>query len=211
MSEAGTPTYPVTTIAKLLLLTDRRVQQLSAEGVIPRAERGRYELAPAVQGYIRYLQERHLGKEGETGEEGESTIAAEKLRKLKADADMAEMDRDKQAGVLQDEGAVVKAYAGRIVAARAKMLGIPKNLSPQLVGMEDPAEIETLIKAEVYAALRELGSTAQSATNGTPGEPSNASPAGAIGGSDGEGGPTVPGEGGPAVDAPAGVDGQPVG
>ena len=34
MSGAGNPTYPVNVIAKLLKLTERRVQQLSREGVI---------------------------------------------------------------------------------------------------------------------------------------------------------------------------------
>ena len=51
-------THSVATIASLLMLSERRVQQLTREGVIPRAERGRYELVPAVQGYVRYLQER---------------------------------------------------------------------------------------------------------------------------------------------------------
>ena len=58
MSSSGNPTYPVSVIAKLLKLTERRVQQLSKEGVIPKAEHGRYELAAAVQGYVGYLQER---------------------------------------------------------------------------------------------------------------------------------------------------------
>ena len=59
MSSAAT--YPVSTIAKLLMLTERRVQQLTADGVIPKPERGRYELIPAVQGYIKYLRARTLG------------------------------------------------------------------------------------------------------------------------------------------------------
>jgi len=52
MNKTGAPTYPVSTIAKLLLLSERRVQQLTKEGVIPKAERGRYELAPAVQARV---------------------------------------------------------------------------------------------------------------------------------------------------------------
>ncbi len=48
---------PVAVIARPLDLTERRVRQLSAEGVIPKAARGRYELVGAVQGYVRYLRE----------------------------------------------------------------------------------------------------------------------------------------------------------
>ena len=49
-------TYNVETIAQILDLTPRRVQQFANEGYIPRASRGRYHLLPAVQGYIRYLR-----------------------------------------------------------------------------------------------------------------------------------------------------------
>ena len=52
-----TPSYPLSTIAKLLLLSEQRVVQLTKDGFIPSFEKGRYELAPAVQGYIRYLQD----------------------------------------------------------------------------------------------------------------------------------------------------------
>lgn len=63
---SATPTYPVATIADLLMVSERRVQQLAKEGVIPKAERGRYELVPTVQGYIRYLQERSVHSDATT-------------------------------------------------------------------------------------------------------------------------------------------------
>ena len=54
-------TYPVSTIAKLLILTERQVQSLAKQGVLPKTERARYELVPVVQAYIRYLRERAMG------------------------------------------------------------------------------------------------------------------------------------------------------
>jgi hypothetical protein len=42
-------TYSVSTIAKLLILTERQVQALAKDGVLPKAERGRYALVPVVQ------------------------------------------------------------------------------------------------------------------------------------------------------------------
>jgi hypothetical protein len=57
----GPAFYPVETIAKLLDLTPRRVQQLSAEGVIPRVGHGKYELVSSVRGYIRYLKAAEIG------------------------------------------------------------------------------------------------------------------------------------------------------
>ena len=69
-------TYPVNVIAKLLDLTIRRVYQLTNEGVIPRAEKGRYELVPAVQGYIRYLRDRAVGADALPDESARASRAS---------------------------------------------------------------------------------------------------------------------------------------
>ena len=60
-------TYPVNVISKLLDLTPQRVGQLVSAGVIPKAERGRYELVPCVRGYIRYLRDRAVGADALPG------------------------------------------------------------------------------------------------------------------------------------------------
>lgn len=44
------------TLSILLDLTERRVQQLAREGVMVRDKRGRYDLIPSIQGYVRYLR-----------------------------------------------------------------------------------------------------------------------------------------------------------
>ena len=51
------PLYPVDAIAKLLNISPRRIQQLVALEVIPRGERGRYDLLRCVRGYVMYLQQ----------------------------------------------------------------------------------------------------------------------------------------------------------
>ena len=48
---------PIGVIARLLDLSERRVQQLSRDGVIPKAERGQYDLVAAVRGYVAYLRD----------------------------------------------------------------------------------------------------------------------------------------------------------
>ena len=74
-------------LAKLLDLTERRVRQLSAEGVIPKAARGRYEVVGAVRGYIRYLRDLAL-----KGDLGTADYGIERARLVKARADLAEME-----------------------------------------------------------------------------------------------------------------------
>jgi len=48
---------PVNIVAKLLNVTRRRVQQLSADGRIPKPKDGKYDLIACLTGYIRYLQQ----------------------------------------------------------------------------------------------------------------------------------------------------------
>ena len=43
-------------ISQLLKLSERRIQQLAKDEVIPKAQRGEYDMIPCVHGYIDYLK-----------------------------------------------------------------------------------------------------------------------------------------------------------
>ena len=78
-------THPLGTISKLLDLFERRVHQLSREGIIPKAQHRLYELVPAVQGYIRYLRYRSL-------EVGAVSIDVARQSKTAAEAELADIE-----------------------------------------------------------------------------------------------------------------------
>ena len=48
--------YPKETIANLLNISERRIEQLVKQKVMPKAGRGVFDLGPTVQAYVRYLQ-----------------------------------------------------------------------------------------------------------------------------------------------------------
>jgi len=79
------PGHPVGTIAVLLDLTERRVQQLAGEGVIPRNSHGRYEIGLAVRGYVKYLRERSIRGDSSGADE----VGASRVKLLTARARMA--------------------------------------------------------------------------------------------------------------------------
>lgn len=56
--------YPGKLIARLLNITERRLQQLAREGIVPKAAHGKYPLAGCVRGYIMYLQNAGVNAEG---------------------------------------------------------------------------------------------------------------------------------------------------
>jgi phage terminase Nu1 subunit (DNA packaging protein) len=141
-------TYPVETIAKLFDLTPRRVQQLSAAGVIPRAGHGKYELAPAVRGYVRYLKGADLG----------GAARADKERLLRARADLMEMEARRATGRLVDVDLVERTWTNIASIIRTRLLALPSKCAPILAGL-DPSAAYNLLEAEVHAALQELSET----------------------------------------------------
>ncbi len=159
MAEAGTPTYPVKTIAALLRLTERRVQQLSKEGVIPKAERGRYELAPAVQGYIAYLQDRLAPREGDDDPD-RIDYHVEKARKTKAEADIAEMEAAKMRGDLVDAIEMKDALELVMSEVKTKLLNnAPTRIAARTKTDKKEASIKAIAKEEIAASLQALAST----------------------------------------------------
>lgn len=150
---ASAQTFPLDTICKLLDLTPQRVAQLVNEGVIPRKERGRYELVPVVRGYIHYLRQRALkGDAKATGDD----YASHRARLTKARADMAEMEREQMGNRLIPVHDVERAWCDVVANMRAKMLAIPTIAAADAQAAQTLAEAKQVLKERVHEALEEL-------------------------------------------------------
>lgn len=148
---SNAPTYPVATIAKLLLLSDRRVQQLTKEGVIPKAERGRYELAPAVQGYIRFLQERSL-----RSDTSPIDYHTEKARLTKMQADTAEIELAKARAEVASVATIERNLAGLFAEVKTNLRNIPDRVVSSLIGMTDERDFKAILLREIDLVLTAL-------------------------------------------------------
>lgn len=146
------PSYPVSTIAKLFNLTERRVQQLAKDGVIPKANKGKYELVACVQGYIHYLQERAMGKDS-----APQDTYTERARLLKAQADKTELEVGTLKGKLLQIEQVESSWATMVTSCRSRLLTIPSKSAHQIAALNEPQEIERFLKRTIYEALAELG------------------------------------------------------
>ncbi len=149
---AAKATYPVNVISKLLDLTIRRVYQLTNEGVIPRAEKGRYELVPAVQGYIRYLRDRAIGSDALPDEAARTSRA----RLIKAQAEAQEMENAKVRGELLPREPVEQAIGAAFGVVRNRILAIDKKLPMRVLGCNSLPEIQAISSEMHYEALSEL-------------------------------------------------------
>lgn len=86
-------------IAKLFGVTDRRIQQLAKEGIIPATQKRPYmfDLLPTVQSYIRYLSDKANGREAKSAD-----AAQVEMEKLRAEADMKRSKADMAAMQLKE-------------------------------------------------------------------------------------------------------------
>ena len=143
--------YPLDTIAKLLDLTPRRVQQLAAEGAIPKAERGKYDLVGAVRGYIK-----HLRAMAQAGDSGAEDYSAQRARLTRARADMAEMEREQLRKELIPADDIEGAWLAVTGIMRSRLLAIPAKLAPRMIAIKDANAAREIIEAQVHDALKEL-------------------------------------------------------
>ncbi len=138
----------VSVIAEFLGLTVRRVQQLVAEGMLPRPARGKYNFIHCGQAYIAYLKKLAEGRNKE--------VDAERARKVKLEADLAEIELRKEQGKLVDAIQAAKLWEKMIMAFRSRMLALPTKAAPQVFGCASMPEIKEVLEGAVSEALGEL-------------------------------------------------------
>lgn len=146
-------TYPVGTIAKLLLMTERNVSGLALRGVIPKAERGRYELVPVVQAYIRYLRERAAGLD-EAG--GTGDVGASRARLYMARARVAEMEAGQLDGSLVEISHAAEMVEADYNEVRTKLLAIAPEHAPQLHRCKTVREVQEQLAELIFETLEAL-------------------------------------------------------
>lgn len=139
---ATSPAYPASTIAKLFNLTERRVQQLAKDGIIPKDERGKYDLVGAVRGYIKYLQERALGR-GDGAYNDGVDIKLERKRLISAQANKTESENLKLRGELVSFELVKDVLNEAAVCYGRGVDALPGRLANELAGINDPAEVKS--------------------------------------------------------------------
>lgn len=145
------------TLSELLSITDRRIQQLAADGKVSRlvdsdgkVVAGKWYVPQAVREYVAF---KVITARGE--DTVEQALKEEKLRKARADADIRELDRDFREGSLhrsEDVRAIMDAMNGSI---RARALSLPMKVARELVGQKDIVRIAEILEGAVNEFLAE--------------------------------------------------------
>ena len=148
--------FNITAIAKLLKLTERRVQQLAKDDIIPKAERGKYDLISSVHGYIDFLK----AKAG--GDFTAEDVIKNKNKLMKAKAEIAEIERMKATGELIPKEEVKSTWLELINKVKQKLLSIPNKIAPIVVAIKNTNEIKLILQDKIYEALYEISSDERS-------------------------------------------------
>jgi len=144
--------FNITAISKLLKLTERRVQQLAKDDIIPKAERGKYDLISSVHGYIDFLK----AKAG--GDFTAEDVIKNKNKLMKAKAEIAEIEKQRATGELIPKEEVKSTWLELINKVKQKLLAIPNKTAPIIVSIKNTNEIKLILQDKIYEALYEITS-----------------------------------------------------
>ena len=144
--------FNIEAIAKLLKLSERRVQQLAKDNIIPKAERGKYDLVSSVHGYVDFLTAKAGGDF--TAEE----VLKNKNKLLKAKAEIAEIEKKKATGELIPKEEVKRTWLELVHKIKQKLLSIPNKVAPVVVTVKNISEIKLILQDKLYEALYEITS-----------------------------------------------------
>lgn len=146
----STKCYKRSIIANILGISEKRVKQLTSEGVLNEVVQGHYGLTESVQAYIKYLQNQIADKDYT------SDYNTEKAKLTKAKREKEEAELSIMRGDLHKSSDIELVLGKMLVSFKAKMLVIPQKTVPKIINSNDKNEIIKILNDEINEALQEL-------------------------------------------------------
>jgi phage terminase Nu1 subunit (DNA packaging protein) len=142
-------------IAQALNLTEQRVHQLVKEG-LPKEGRGQFDPVKCMLWYIRYLQNVIEKRSVPTLDGGYVGEREERIRLLRADADLREIELAKERSQLVALPDVEAILSDLVLTTKARIMAIPPRLAPELVGETSRVMIQAKLEKAYKEALAYL-------------------------------------------------------
>lgn len=135
-------------LGRVLGISRATIANLATDGVLPRVDRGRFDLSAAVQAYLR-----HKLMQAQASDITVRSLAAERSRLARLKADAVERDAKVKSGELVPADTIEAAWLSVAGVVRARLLLLPTKVAPRIVAVETPAEAQALLRKEINAAL----------------------------------------------------------
>lgn len=136
-----------TTLATILGLTARRVQQLAQDGVITPVSKGKYLLAEAVQSYVEYRASEKPLSQAENDKLNADVVIK------KAKATMLALEAKELQGKMHRSEDVAALTSDLIYTIRGSLIAFPGRLANEVIEAKTAAEAAKIIRDEVYLAM----------------------------------------------------------
>jgi terminase small subunit / prophage DNA-packing protein len=137
-------------LAALLGLSERRLRDLAAAGILARAARGQYRFGASVRQYVAHLREIAAGRGSAAGD---LDLVQERARLAKERADATAMKNAISRGELLPADEVERTWTALLREVRSGCLALPPRIGSRL-GL-DRAGVD-IVREEVYGALDAL-------------------------------------------------------
>jgi phage terminase Nu1 subunit (DNA packaging protein) len=138
-------------IAQALNLSERRVHQLVREG-LPREGRGQFDPMRCMLWYVRFLQRAIERKTVPTLDADFVGEREERVRLLRTQADLAEIELSKQRSQFVAIEDVEEAMTELRCTTTARIMAVAPRLAPQLLGETS----RVMVHAKIESALKEV-------------------------------------------------------
>lgn len=140
----------------LLCVSVRQINNLVNKGVIVKHGAGQRSFYVWGDVFDGYLADRLAQLHGRNGKQDADNLSEAELRRTNADARLKELKADEMEGKLVDVAYVERTMAQINANVRARLLGLPAKLTPQLVGISSPAKAKAIIEKETNQTCEEL-------------------------------------------------------
>lgn len=134
-------------VANFLGLTQRRISQLAAEGVISKLENGKFNLKEISEQYYKFKYDMSDVAQDYETEKAKHEAIKRRLSEIK----LARIE-----GTMHDAADIERVMTDMLTNCRSRLLSIPTKAAPILVGIEDIGNIEGILRQNIYEALNEL-------------------------------------------------------
>lgn len=136
-------------LANLFGITESRIHQLAKEG-LPKERRGKFDLLKCVRWYVKYL---HAVIEKKAVPMGDSYVGEreERIRSIRADADLKEIELAEKRSQLVSIQDVEKSMTDLVLTTKARIMAVAPRLAPDLVGEDS----RVMAHAKIEKALKE--------------------------------------------------------
>lgn len=142
-------------LAIIVNLTKSRVFQLVAEGM-PKELRGKYDVDKCTGWYVRYLQAALEKKAVPMDGRGMVSEREERVRNLRAAADLKEIELARARGLLVSIEDVEREMTDLVLTTKARVMAVAPRLAPELLSETSRVMAQAKIEKSLKEALLHL-------------------------------------------------------